>query len=526
MKQEVNQKQKAILFARVSSKEQSDEGYSLEAQEKMLSEYANKHDMEIAHIYKISETASKIQCRKEFNDMLKRADYTGARHIVCEKIDRLTRNMKDAGIVYDWLQADANRQLHFVKENFIINKNTPAHQSLVWNMKVSIAKFYTDNLSEEVKKGQMEKLRQGWKPYRPSLGYKTAEEAGHKIHVPDEVSSIFVKQIFELYSTGLYSVKDLANLMYNNGLRSINGLKVSPSNIFRLLNNPFYYGEIRWNDKYYQGKHTPLISKELFDACQHILNGGKPDKYVKHNPLFKGMVECGKCAHKVSWYEKKGNWYGRCAHYTLCEQNKLPVREDAVIEQVFPFFENLHLSDNDLNIIKENLQRDHQTEIASRNTMIVDLARKIERAKAKRDVLYNDRLEQRITVEFYENKSKEVETEVQSLQATLQKLEEQEIDYFEFGINLMETARKLKQLFPYATKEEKQELLTLAFGKMTVKDRSLEIEYTPWFAKLKYHLPKITTACELAEKSLNKTKTASSAELYSSWLGYQDSNLG
>ncbi len=518
MNNEVNQKQKAIIYCRVSSKDQA-EGYSLAAQERLLKEYAGTNNLNVLKVYPISETASKSHVRKTFSEMLNFCNKNKVPIILCEKIDRLTRNLKDAAIISDWVLDNSERAVHFVKENFIVSKNTRAHENLVWDMKVAIARFYTNNLSEEVKKGQSEKLTQGWKPYRPSLGYKSVGDEGHKIHVPDEVSSIFIKQIFDLYSTGLYSIKDLAGLMYENGLRSVNGLKVSSSNIFRIINNPFYYGEIKWNDKFYQGKHTPLISKELFDACQQVLNGGKPDKYVKHNPLFKGMVECGKCAHKVSWYEKKGNWYGRCAYHGLCEQNKIPIREDALVEQVFPFFENIRLSEKDLNTIKENLQRDHQAEIATRDTMINDLARKIGRAKEKRDLSYNDRLEGVIPLEEYQIKNKEIEAEVQTLQAALQKLEEQEIDYFEFGINIMELARKLKRLFPHATKEEKQELFTLAFGKMTVKDKTLEIEYTPWFAKLKYHLPELTTSCEQVISATDKTKNRAVAVLHSSWLG-------
>ena len=72
--------------------------------------------------------------------------------ILAEKIDRLTRNLKDASIINDWVQENKNNEVHFVKENFIVSQNTKAHENLVWDMKVAIAKFYTKNLSEEVKK--------------------------------------------------------------------------------------------------------------------------------------------------------------------------------------------------------------------------------------------------------------------------------------------------------------------------------------------------------------------------------------
>jgi DNA invertase Pin-like site-specific DNA recombinase len=137
-------------------------------------------------VFKISESASGKQVRKLFNEMLQYVLKHDI-HVICvEKIDLLTRNLKDATAVSDWIQEDERRQVHFVKENFIAGKNTRAHENLVWNMKVSISRFYTDNLSEEVRKGQKEKIAQGWLPTKPPLGYKTVGDKGKKIHIVDE----------------------------------------------------------------------------------------------------------------------------------------------------------------------------------------------------------------------------------------------------------------------------------------------------------------------------------------------------
>src|SRR3989344_6728928 len=182
----MNIKIKTIIYCRVSSKEQADEGYSLDAQEKLLREYAEKHDLEVVKAYRISESASGKQVRKSFLEMLLYATKHKVSVILCEKIDRLTRNLKDAATVDDWVREDAKREIHFVKESFVLNGNTRAHENLVWDMKVAIARFYTNNLSEEVRKGQKEKLAQGWIPMRAKIGYKTIGEKGHKIHVIDE----------------------------------------------------------------------------------------------------------------------------------------------------------------------------------------------------------------------------------------------------------------------------------------------------------------------------------------------------
>ena len=205
---------KNINLCRVSSKEQEETGYSLEAQDKLLAAYSSDKKFETVKVFKIAESATRKQVRKQFNEMFTYATKNKINIICCEKIDRLTRNLKDASLVQDWVEANKEREVHFLKESFILNDQTKAHENLVWDMKVAIARFYSNNLSEEVKKGQKEKLSQGWLPTKPPLGYKTIGEKGHKTHIIEESKRKLIQTMFELYSTGNYSTTALVELMY------------------------------------------------------------------------------------------------------------------------------------------------------------------------------------------------------------------------------------------------------------------------------------------------------------------------
>src|SRR3990167_6399459 len=202
-------KLKAVIYCRVSSREQEETGYSLDAQEQFLKEYADKNGYGVVKLYKVTESASKWQLRKTLNEMLAYAEKHGVKVILGEKIDRLTRSLKDAAIIDDWVHGESGREVHFVKEHFVVSKETRAHDNFVWDMKVAVARFYTNNLSEEVRKGQKEKLAQGWLPTKPPLGYKTIGEKGHKIHVIEEQTAPGVRQMFEWYATGNYSLARL-----------------------------------------------------------------------------------------------------------------------------------------------------------------------------------------------------------------------------------------------------------------------------------------------------------------------------
>jgi DNA invertase Pin-like site-specific DNA recombinase len=157
----------------------------------------------------------------------------------------------------DWVKEKAGREVHFIKESFVLNGATRAHENLVWDMKVAIARFYTNNLSEEVKKGQQEKLAQGWIPMRAKLGYRSVGENRHKTHVLNEAVAPLVLQMFELYSTGNYSIKALVDKMTKVGLRNELGTKLSKSHTHEMLSDPYYCGEILWMGRRYEGKHQP-----------------------------------------------------------------------------------------------------------------------------------------------------------------------------------------------------------------------------------------------------------------------------
>src|ERR1035437_8762061 len=165
-------KNKCVIYCRVSSKEQEETGYSLPAQEKLLIEYANRTGFEVVKPFSVAESASGAKQRKIFGEMMEYMKNKGISILLCEKVDRLTRNLKEAVVANDWLEADVERQLHFVKQNLVIHKNAKSDEKFRWDIEIVLAKKFISNLSEEVKKGQKEKIAQGWLPTKPPLGYK------------------------------------------------------------------------------------------------------------------------------------------------------------------------------------------------------------------------------------------------------------------------------------------------------------------------------------------------------------------
>lgn len=482
---------KSVIYARVSSKEQEDTGYSLDAQEKLLKEYAIKHELDVAKVFRVSESASGKQIRATFNEMFDFVSKKSIPIILCEKIDRLTRNMKDAASVSDWIQEDPKREVHFVKESFIVNKNTRAHENLVWDMKVAIARFYTNNLSEEVKKGLAEKLRQGWLPTKPPRGYKTIGEKGHKTHVIDEETAPLIRKMFKLYATSHYSIKKLVEVMRESGLRSSLGRSVPKSRIASLLGDPFYIAKIRYNGVVHQGKHEPLISEELFEKVQQVMHGRSTPHYQKHFPTFRGLIHCVNCNGLVTWETQKGHWYGHCNYYRDCPRRGF-VKQEEIEKQLLPYFDQISIkSGRLLDWIKKTLKKSHQDEVTYRSSAREELSKRYEVIQKRLEMVYEDKLDSKITPEFYQKKFEEYTKEKENILVLLKRHEKANTHYYELASGVLDVAHRAREIYLNQKRipEERRVLLNLVFSNLQIKHRELKPSFTKAFKVLTNFVP-------------------------------------
>src|SRR5271163_1293209 len=188
----------AVAYARVSSKEQEKEGFSIPAQLKLLKEYAAANDLSVAQEYVDVETAKQTG-RAAFGEMV---DYLKAhpsvRVLLVENTDRLYRNLKD------WVTVDELEvEVHFPKEGVVQSRESRSSEKFMHGIKVLMAKNYIDNLSEEARKGMQEKAEQGIWPTKTPLGYRNITGPdGKKIIAADPAVAPIVSKLFEWYATG------------------------------------------------------------------------------------------------------------------------------------------------------------------------------------------------------------------------------------------------------------------------------------------------------------------------------------
>ncbi len=501
---------RAVAYARVSSKEQEKEGYSIPAQTKAIQEYAERKGIKVVREFIDIETA-KQSGRTKFGEMIAhlKSDPT-IKAILVEKTDRLYRNMKD------WVTIeDLDLTIHLIKESEVLSKDSRSSAKLMHGIKVVLAKNYIDNLSEEAKKGMQEKAEQGIWPSKAPLGYvNTTDEAGRKVIAIDMRLAPFIKKLFETYAAGRLSLKQVARHMCDLGFRYPKSQKPVPvSTIHTILRSRLYTGDFDWKGQQCKGKHEALVSIDLWQQAQDVLDGRniKRPKHRKHAFAYSGLLSCGHCGCAMVGEMKKGKYtYYHCTGY----KGKCPepyVREEVISQQFSELLGQLYFGDEILEWVKRALRESHATSRQEQQEAIERLITVERKLQTRIDAMYLDKLDGRITTDFFDGKSAEWRTEQKNCLEHIQRLRSTDQSYIEDGVRILELAQNARRLFDLQDPAEKRRLLDFVVSNSTWKGGNLSVTYRQPFDLIAETA--LRSGGAIAENGLENAKT----EI---WLGY------
>ncbi|MGH7195189.1 MAG: recombinase family protein [Candidatus Saccharimonadales bacterium] len=472
---------RCVVLARVSSRAQEEEGYSLDAQERLANEYCPKKQLKVAKTFRIAETASKATERRVFNEMMKYLTANRIKQLVVEKADRLTRSFKDMVMIDDWLEADDSRHVHLIKDSLVMYKHSRSQDKLNWGVKVLFAKNYTDNLREEVYKGRMEKLADGWLPGKPPYGYKTIGEKKHKIHIPDPEKVPLLIKLFESYLNPSHSLTTITRYAGDIGIRTSKGRPYSRSTLAEnILANPFYTGKNRWQGIDYDGKQELFLDEDLWSAVQAKMHRKTPPKYQKHDPDLRGIIQCEDCGGTISWEFQKGTWYGHCNRYKGCPSKKYATQK-IIEEQLFKHFEKLLCPSPEIaEWIIEALKAKHQNDMYDYSASVEQLRSNHDSLKRSLDILYEDRLSERISVERYDQLSKEKVQQQKELETQITGLADRSRKQLHRGVDVLEKSQQAAVVYATKSPAEKRILLSELFTSLKLDGTALHVTYNPY----------------------------------------------
>ncbi|MDA2936580.1 recombinase family protein, partial [Patescibacteria group bacterium AH-259-L05] len=287
---------KYFIYCRKSTEEEERQILSIEAQLTELWEFATQNNLFIVREFCESKTA-KEPGRSVFNQMLDEIEKGNAQGILAWNPDRLARNSIDGGRVIYLVDIGKIKALKFPTFWF---EPTPQGKFML-SVAFGQAKYYTDNLRENVLRGIRQKLRRGERPCKAPLGY--FNEPRLRTIEPNPQTFNNVKKCLKVFATGNYTLSQIRDKIFSLGLVGReSGKKMSLSSVEYILKNPFYYGHFLYRGELHQGSHKPMISKKLFDTIQQTLkhNGRPRTKRNINNFKFLDFATCGECGYAIT----------------------------------------------------------------------------------------------------------------------------------------------------------------------------------------------------------------------------------
>lgn len=509
----VEKRRKLIaIYCRVSTEEQSENGYSIDEQERLLEEWCKKMGYVIYKCYSDRGISGKnIKDRPALKELLSDAKAGKFDMVISWKINRVSRKLEDVLKIVNLLEKN---NITFKSYSEPFETDTPAGR-MQFQMMALIGEFERGTIAQNVKMGMIAKAKSGnWCGGRV-LGYdlvpnnspEEEKKGKNKLKINEKEAEI-VRFIFNEYSKGK-GYKAITNQINKLGYKTKKGNDFSVGSIRDILTNPVYIGEIRynvrqnWSEKRrrninpnpirVKGKHEAIIDRELWDKVQLILESkkGKPSRIYDGEYPLTGILRCPKCgagmvisrttntladgSKKRIAYYCCGNWKNKGT--SVCNSNT--IRVDKANEYVFKKIEELVSNEAVIKAVVKNINKERKDKVKPAKRLLGDIDKELEKLdKRKRKIFeaYEDdiltKAEFQIRKDELNEKIRILEEEKKPLLNTISEDVSEEIPY-EFIKDILKNFSKV--LNSNVSREQQKKLLHMIISEITMNE-SREID--------------------------------------------------
>ncbi len=458
-----------VALARVSSREQEREGFSLQVQEDALRRYATTSGGEIVRLFRIAETASKTDERTTYKELIvyakKHAEELDG--LLFYKVDRAARNLFDY-VELERLESEYHLPFISVSQP---TENNPAGRMMRRTL-ANMASFYTEQQSVDVREGLARRVQEGWFVGKAPYGYRNIRKDGRCVSEVDAAAAATVRRVFHLYAYQPLTLDALRDRLHHEG---VTYRPSSPSfnrtKLHAMLTDRSYIGEIPFKNQWYPGKQEPLVDRATWDRVQALLG----DKvYHAHQMTYAGdAMTCAHCGRAITGERKTKRTksgdqhyvYYRCSGYTAPGHPRIRVTEAELDRQVLALFGRMRIEDPEVRdwfrAVLALQTRDAQSDARAQRE---ELQRQASLLVAQQDRLLNLRLGEDVDQDTFARKHTELRDRLASIKLQLDVLDRSHDETAELAVKAFELSQTLQNtwvLADYATKRRILEIVCL-----------------------------------------------------------------
>ena len=509
----VEKRRKLIaIYCRVSTEEQSENGYSIDEQERLLEEWCKKMGYVIYKCYSDRGISGKnIKDRPALKELLSDAKAGKFDMVISWKINRVSRKLEDVLKIVNILEKN---NITFKSYSEPFETDTPAGR-MQFQMMALIGEFERGTIAQNVKMGMIAKAKSGnWCGGRV-LGYdlvpnnspEEEKKGKNKLEINEKEAEI-VRFIFNEYSKGK-GYKAITNQINKLGYKTKKGNNFSVGSIRDILTNPVYIGEIRynvrqnWSEKRrrninpnpirVKGKHEAIIDRELWDKVQLILESkkGKPSRIYDGEYPLTGILRCPKCGagmvisrttntladgtkRRIAYY-CCGNWKNKGT--SVCNSNT--IRVDKANEYVFKKIEELVSNEAMIKAVVKNINKERKDKVKPAKRLLGDIDKELEKLDKRKRKIFEAYEDDILTKEEFQTRKDELNEKIRILEEekkpllnTISEEVSEEIPY-EFIKDILMNFSKI--LNSSVSREQQKKLLHMIISEITMNE-SREID--------------------------------------------------
>ena len=474
-----------FLYARKSTDVEDKQILSIEAQLAELHALAKREQLNVVEVF-VEKRSAKMPGRPVFNEMMSRIQKGEAQGIVCWKIDRLARNPVDGGQIQWLLQNKVITHIQTHDRGYY-----PADNVLMMSVEFGMANQYIRDLSVNTARGLRAKARQGHFPGTAPVGYLNDQRT--KTIVLNRKKSKIIRAAFELYAKNHSRYEDIGQYLYDNGVRTTSGKRMHDEQITFILSNIFYYGHFKYSGEIYEGRHTPIVSKQLFDKVQKVMQErGHPQVVGKEPKIYCGLMSCGECGMSITGEAQKkllknGDThyytYYRCTKKSAARCSQSYVREEQLTADFSDILSPYILPQEWAEDFRRRMQSDERDGSRTTANAVNNLRNQAHDIERKLDRLMDVYIAQDIERDAYLSKRRALMSDKRTIEEQIARLERDGNAWLEPMQEWINDARNLAEIQKDPSLPAKKSALQKIFGSnLILQDQKVSGTAHPLYA--------------------------------------------